>query len=372
MSELVVYSHLRWIFVWQRPQHVISRLAAGRRRTWFVEEPVVAEVERPVLRTEDHGTVVRVWLEVPGPERHVDFSDDAAWAYGARLREVLGRGDGRTSWLYTPVAYDLARSIGHDLLVYDVMDDLASFKGAPAGLRLAQAAALAAADVVFAGGRSLHESVRSRRPDAHLLASGVEPDHYAVDRSERPHGHTPVAGYVGVIDERIDLDLVARLAAELPDWEIRMVGPVVKIDPAVLPRAANISYWGARSYEELPQVMAGFDVALMPFALNQATRSISPTKTLEYLASGLPVVSTRVPDVVADFGSVVHLASDGPGFARACREALEGGIAGLEDVEALLRLRHWDTIAERMRRAIDEARAAADRDELGLTARNPA
>lgn len=372
MSELVVFSHLRWIFVWQRPQHVISRLAAGHRRTWFVEEPLAADVDAPAIRTEDHGCVTRVWLEVPGPERHIDFSDDEAWGYDGRLRSVVGGADERTSWLYTPLAYDLARALGHDVLVYDVMDDLASFKGAPAGLRLAQAAALEAADAVFAGGRSLHESVRAVRPDAHLLPSGVDAEHYAVERPRRGAGDAPVAGYVGVIDERIDLDLVARLASELPDWEVRMVGPVAKIDPAILPVAENIRYLGSRTYEELPEVMAGFDVALMPFALNQATRSISPTKTLEYLAAGLPVVSTRVPDVVADFGSVVRLAADGRGFARACREALASGIGLREDMAALLRLRDWDQIADRMARVIHEVRSPTRGEALRLTARQRA
>lgn len=356
MSDLVVLSHLRWVFVWQRPQHVISRLVASRPRTYFIEEPLAADVSEPTLRTEDHGSVTRVWLEVPGPERHVDFGADEAWVYGAELRKFLGATQKRTVWLYTPLAYELARVIGHDLLVYDVMDDLASFKSAPAGLRTAQSAALSAADVVFAGGRSLFWSIRAQRPDAHLLPSGVEPEHYAVDRPARAADQRPVAGYVGVIDERINLDLVAELASSLPDWEIRMVGPVAKIHPACLPQAPNITYPGPQRYEDLPEIMARFDVALMPFALNQATRSISPTKTLEYIAAGLPVVSTRVPDVAADYGTVVHLADDGVEFARACRDGLRSDPDERRGrVEPLLRLHHWDAIAGRMAVLMDEA-----------------
>jgi len=358
VSDLVVLSHLRWVFVWQRPQHLISRLAT-RRRTWFVEEPFAADVSKPTLRTEEHGPVTRVWLEVPGAERHIDFSADEAYVYAAELRNLMGARAARSVWLYTPLAYDLARVLGYDLLVYDVMDDLASFKGAPPGLRTAQIAALRAADVVFAGGRSLFWSLRAERPDAHLLPSGVEPEHYAVERTQRPHGRPPVAGYVGVIDERINLDLIADLASALPEWEVRIVGPVVKIDPACLPTAPNITYPGPQPYEELPSVMAEFDVALMPFALNQATRSISPTKTLEYLAAGLPVISTRVPDVVADYGTVVHLAHDGAAFARGCREALRFDPAARRaEVEPLLRLHHWDAIADRMDALMTEAAAA--------------
>jgi glycosyltransferase involved in cell wall biosynthesis len=358
VSELVVLSHLRWVFVWQRPQHLISRLAVDRPRTWFIEEPLPGDVAEPTLRTEEHGPVTRVWLEVPGPDRHIDFTADEASGYGAELASLLDDAGERTVWLYTPLAFDLARSIGYDLLVYDSMDDLASFKGAPAGLRAAQKATLEEADVVFAGGRSLFWSLRAERPDAHLLPSGVEPEHYAVERHPRPAGQPPVAGYVGVIDERIDLDLVAELAASLPEWEIRMVGPVVKIDAASLPAAPNITYPGPQRYEDLPHVMAGFDVALMPFALNEATKSISPTKTLEYLAAGLPVVSTRVPDVVADYGAVVHLADDGAGFAVACRAELRSDPDKRRaTVEPLLRLHHWDAIADRMTAVMDKAGA---------------
>ncbi len=357
MSELVVFSHLRWTFVWQRPQHLISRLARNRR-AWFVEEPLAADVPEPILRTELHGPVTRVWLEVPGTEAHVGFGGAEAAAYERALRELLGDGDDRIVWLYTPLAFTLAQSIGHELLVYDVMDDLASFKYAAPGLRFAQRQSLRVADVVFTGGRSLQQSVAGARPDAHLFASGVEPEHYAVERPHRVEGALPVAGYVGVIDERIDLDLVDGLAAALPGWEIRMVGPVVKIDPDTLPRRETITYPGAQPYERLPHVLAGFEVALMPFALNESTRSISPTKTLEYLAAGLPVVSTRVPDVVADHASVVALADDAQGFAAACLVAARSDpTLHRARVDALLRLHHWDAIAARMETILNEATA---------------
>jgi glycosyltransferase involved in cell wall biosynthesis len=371
--ELVVLSHLRWVFVWQRPQHIISRLAAGRR-TWFVEEPLATPcATRARLRSEQHGAVTRIWLEVPGPERHVGFEDRAAAAYPGLLAAHLGFGPAdpagqRTTWLYTPLALELARAVGGDRLVYDVMDDLASFKGASREVRLRQGQALKAADVVFTGGRSLHRSVVSRRPvGTHLFPSGVEPEHYAAARAARTVRDRPVAGYVGVIDERIDAALLAGLAATLPDWDIHVVGPVVKIDPETLPTAPNVYYPGPVPYAELPSVMAGFDVGLMPFALNEATRSISPTKTLEYLAAGLPVVSTRVPDVVADYDGIVDLADDAAGFATACRQRRTGlDELGAARVEAVLRQQHWDSIAARMDELITAdagAAASADREE---------
>ncbi len=354
-------SHLRWTFVWQRPQHIVSRLAS-RRRTWFVEEPwAVDGLDEPRLRTEQHGDVTRVWLEVPGPEGHMCFSDPRAAGYGAQLAALFGPHGTRAAWLYTPMALPLAEALSPQFIVYDVMDDLASFKGAPPELTLRQRRLLKCADIVFTGGRSLQRSVANHRPEgAHCFPSGVDPEHYASAIGMRRRGARPVAGYVGVIDERLDLELVADLARALPDWRICMVGPVVKIDPATLPRARNITYPGPAQYADLPKVMAGFDVALMPFALNEATKSISPTKTLEYLAAGLPVVSTRVPDVVTDFRELVDLQDDGSGFAAACRRVLEHcADARAAKSEPSLHWNHWDTIAERMEELIAATAAGA-------------
>ena len=360
-SELVVLSHLPWVFVWQRPQHLISRLARDRR-TWFVEEPLpVPGVTAPRLRTEPHGDVVRVWLEVPGPKRHVCFSDPVAADYTDMLVDLLGHHDDRAAWLYTPMALPVAQALEPSVLVYDVMDDLASFKGAPAELVLRQRRTLGMADVVFTGGRSLQRSISPRRPDAHCFPSGVDTAHYepAVEmRRPRPRR---VAGYVGVIDERLDLDLIAELAEALPDWEIRIVGPVLKIDSDTLPAAPNIVYPGSAQYSDLPEVMAGFDVALMPFALNEATRSISPTKTLEYLAAGLPVVSTRIRDVVESFADLVDLQDDGPAFASACRRVVAHcPQTRAAKAQSVLNWQNWDTIAERMAAVIATAADPAD------------
>src|SRR4051812_33307438 len=322
-SELIVLSHLRWDWVWQRPQQIVSRLSADpRRRTWFVEEPMTPPgapiTENSLASVEVDGGITRVWLQIPEQGRHVGFSDDVLPDYVAQLPELVGPPQGeRVVWIYTPLALEAALSLQPTTLVYDVMDDLAAFKDAAPELVVRQRQALRQADVVFAGGRSLHRAVAKQgRTDAELIPSGVSLDDYAVAAEERsPNPDRPVAGYVGVLDERLDLDLLADLAAAAPEWEIRMIGPVIKIDPATLPQAPNITYLGFQPYSALPGHMAELDVALMPFALNEATRSISPTKTLEYLASGLPIVSTRVADVVADFSNVVHFEDDGAGFA---------------------------------------------------------
>ena len=352
--DLVVFSHLRWDFVWQRPQHLISRLAASRR-TWFVEEPRIApDVSEPRVCERLEGAVTRLWVELPGDERHCGFGDPEFERFEDLLLPRLGHSPDRIAWLYTPMALPLARRARPDVLVYDVMDDLASFALAPEALRTRPRDALTVADLVFTGGRSLQRGIEPLRPDAHCFPSGVEPAHYAQARRMREPRERPVAGYVGVIDERLDLDLIDGLAQKLPDWDLRIVGPVVKIDKASLPQAPNVFYPGACAYEKLPHVMGTFDVALMPFALNDATRSISPTKTLEYLAAGLPVVSTRVPDVVSDFGRVVDLQDDAAGFADACRRVLEHDAEERDRrLVPLLHANNWDTIAASMSQLVD-------------------
>lgn len=354
-DELIVLSHLRWSGVWQRPQQLISRLGRDRK-TWFVEEPATPPgrtTTKKQLACEDSNGITRAWLEIPERGRHVGYEDDLIPDYADQLMEFLGAPQGqRVVWLYTPLALDIALALQPTTIVYDVMDDLASFKDADPTLADRHLQALKRADVVFAGGKSLHRSVTEQgRPDASLFPSGVSPEHYAPARRRTSvkADRTPVAGYVGVLDERLDLHLIADLADQVPHWEIRMIGPLAKLTPGQLPQAPNINYLGQQAYEQLPGLMAEFDVALMPFALNDQTRSISPTKTLEYLACNLPVVSTRVPDVVSEFGHVVYLREDAAGFADACRMLRHYDRSSLQpQLRKLLKKYHWDAIAELM------------------------
>jgi glycosyltransferase involved in cell wall biosynthesis len=364
-ADLVVFSHLRWDWVWQRPQHLISRLAQGRR-TLFVEMPCRADVTSPVVRRTAAGSVERMWVDIPQDSEIQEFGEGAPPLYLPFLTDYLADNE-RDVWLYAPTAVEMAEALDPRLLIYDVMDDLSSFADAPPEMQLRTRRALTIADVAFAGGRSLHRSAAAvRGPDpTHLFPSGVEYEHFARARELRAEKPRKTVGYVGVIDERLDLDLLRGMAEQLPDWDVQMVGPTTKIDPATLPRATNISYLGMQAYAHLPEVMAGLDVALMPFALNAATRSISPTKTLEYLAAGLPVVSTRVPDVVADWSGVVHLADDHVQFADACRQVSEHSVEVRDQRASPLRHRHeWDNIAAGMVKildaAVDEKGAEAD------------
>ncbi|MFN2464774.1 MAG: glycosyltransferase [Candidatus Dormibacteria bacterium] len=363
-TQLVVFSHLRWDGVWQRPHQVVSRLASRHGRTFFVEEPLLADVRQPTMKCLEESGVTRCVLQTPRDTPPANGSwltfGDTGGADHAQMVADLCDGVPSVAWLYSPMALPLARSLNPELLVYDVMDDLAAFVGASAEMKLRQAQALAEADVVFTGGRSLHESVVDKRHkpgNTFCFPSGVDIAHFSVARRR---GDRPVAGYVGVIDERLDLELLGAMARALPGWTIRMVGPVAKIDQRNLPHAPNIEYTGKKSYDDLPAIMAEFDVALMPFAISESTRAISPTKTLEYLAAGLPVVSTRIRDVVRDCGDVVSFADDGQGFADLCEQLRAGGtVPNPKAVEAVLHHRQWDVIAAEMSRILAQDSAAA-------------
>jgi glycosyltransferase involved in cell wall biosynthesis len=355
-TDLIVFSHLRWVWVWQRPQHLVSRVGAGGK-IWFVEEPWPSDVDAPEIRREDTDDgVTRIWLAVPDEGHPVGFDDWTLPYYQEALPGLVETTGRRVVWLYSPLVTDVATGLDPDVVVYDVMDDLATFKDAPVELAARHLDALRRADVVFAGGRSLHDGVLPHRRDAHLFPSGVDPEHYEAARRHQRTRERPVAGYVGVIDERLDLDLIGGLATALPDWDIHMVGPVTKISEDSVPTAPNITYLGKQPYERLPELMGAFDVALMPFPLDETTKSISPTKTLEYLAAGLPVVSTPVPDVVAGFSALVDLREGPTAFAEGCRHVLghERHQRDLKLAPTLHGLR-WDTIAARMSALIQEA-----------------
>ncbi|NJL96090.1 MAG: glycosyltransferase family 1 protein, partial [Anaerolineae bacterium] len=331
MTDLICISHLRWDFVWQRPQHLLSRLGQHYPyRIFFVEEPVASQqVSSPQLRvthTEDKVSVVQLLQPTPQPT-WIGHSDPlTALTYQKLLNDYLGEvgSQRRLIWLYTPMGWHFVESITHHMLVYDVMDELSAFKGAPPQLREWEARMLARANLVFTGGVSLYQSRASHNTSTHLFPSGVEIEHfaraanrYAFPRpADLPSGSGPVLGYYGVIDERMDLPLLALMAAARPDWQIVLIGPVAKIDPAELPQAPNLHYLGMKPYASLPAYLAHFDVALVPFAINAATRYLSPTKTLEYMAAHKPIVSTPIQDIEALYGEVVRIAVNAPDFVE--------------------------------------------------------
>jgi UDP-galactopyranose mutase len=392
-ATILVLSHLRWSFVFQRPQHVLSRLAA-QCDILFVEEPV-CDAQAPRLSV----TAVAPGVEVVTPhlaDPATGFADVHFQPLGRMLDELLAqrRVSSPLVWFYTPMALPILKYLEPCGIVYDCMDDLASFRFAPPELIRREGRLLDLADVVLTGGPSLHAARKTRRPDAHCLPSAVDVAHFARARLDaradeaaaaaRMHEGIPGPrlGYMGVIDERLDLHLLDDLAWHRPDWSFMMVGPVVKVDPASLPNRPNIHWTGMAAYAALPYLLPHWDLALMPFALNEATRFISPTKTLEYLAGGLAVVSTPVPDVVSLYGHVVRVASGPDGFERAIEQELARPDANdprhVEAVDALLRSSTWDAMVSRVAAAIqpwlvgEPPEETFDRSRVGVVVREPA
>jgi glycosyltransferase involved in cell wall biosynthesis len=359
-TTLICFSHLRWNFVFQRPQHLMCRFAR-EMNVVFWEEPVEIDARETAylkVRVADGCNAMRV--VVPHmPQGMPDEAREAALkrlldAHVASLRGPL------VVWYYTPMMLPFSRHLDADVTVYDAMDELSKFRFAPPRLLDLEAELLAKADIVFTGGSSLYEAKKDRHRNVHCFPSSVERTHFLKararqiqpgDQEELPR---PRLGFYGVIDERFDAELLAKIAEMRPGWSFVMVGPVVKIAPEDLPHGQNIHYLGAKTYAELPAYLSGWDVALMPFAMNESTEFISPTKTPEYLAGGKPVVSTPVKDVVRHYGRLqgVFIAGDPESFVAACEEALELShnpeSGWLAEADLLLSATSWDTTQARM------------------------
>ena len=357
--DLVCLSHLRWDLVFQRPQHLLTR-AARDRRVFFVEEPLFDDGPLRCEVQTRQGGVNRVLFHLPRGLDEAAAIDaqrqllDLLLAEHAVARYVL--------WYYTPMALPFTRHLRAEAIVYDCMDELSAFAGAPPALCRREEELLSRADLVLTGGQSLYEAKRHRHPRVYPFPSSVDVAHFSRARhaqADPPDQRTiphPRLGFFGVIDERCDVELLGGVAAARPDWHFVLLGPVVKIDPAILPQGANLHYLGAKSYEDLPRYLSGWDVALLPFARNDATRFISPTKTPEYLAAGCPVVSTSIRDVVRPYGQqgLVRIADSVADFTAAVDDALRGDrTAHQRMADAFLQRMSWDDTWERMRELMD-------------------
>jgi glycosyltransferase involved in cell wall biosynthesis len=359
--DIVCLSHLRWQFVFQRPQHLMVRFARNHR-VFFVEEPLYEDQPDHLSVSQVEGGV-RVVVPVLDRWRAEDPTQIAAVQ-----RSLIGRLMRRETienyvlWYYTPMALPFTRQLTPQAVVYDCMDELSGFASAPPELKKLERELLACADLVTTGGRSLFEAKRSLHHNVHPFPSSVDAGHFARaragvgDDSSEPADQAaipqPRIGFAGVIDERMDLSLLAGLAGQRPDWQLVLLGPVAKVDPAALPRLPNLHYLGMKPYSALPDYMAGWDVGILPFAHNDATRFISPTKTPEYLAAGLPVVATSIRDVVEPYGTsgLARIADGAAAFVAAIEAALaEGRCPRLREVDDLLGRGSWEHTAEKMR-----------------------
>ena len=361
-EDLVCLSHLRWGFVYQRPQHLLSRFAK-HQRVFFVEEPVPTTGAPRMEITVCPESGVRVCVPQM-PEGLTRASQDTIQKLLLNNLLTEQRISNYVLWYYTPMALSFSSHLQPRITIFDCMDELSAFKGAPQEMKDREAELLRRADLVFTGGQCLYEAKVGRHNDLHVFPSSIEYSHFAqarthvgdpADQTDIPH---PRVGFCGVIDERMDIELIGEVAKLRPEYQFIMIGPVAKIDPETLPQHANIHYVGGKSYKELPQYMAGWDAAILPFAHNESTRFISPTKTPEYLAAGKPVVSTSIMDVVRPYGiqKLVRIADTAQDFASAIDQAMMVDANDADwkaRVDAALAQNSWDLTHKRMRDLIE-------------------
>ena len=350
-ADLICFSHLRWDFVYQRPQHLLSRLSKTFN-VFFIEEPVfdAGAAAHYSISEKDNGITVLV----PHLPPHLDHNDIIR--YQTELLDgflKVKNSNDYAFWYYTPMALQFSGHLRPAITVYDCMDELSAFKFAPPQLKELEKQLLQMADVVFTGGHSLYNSKKEQHHNIFPFPSSVDKKHFGKARQitatpgDQSRITAPRIGFFGVIDERFDMELINSVATLQPDWHIILIGPIVKIDPAALPQRDNVHYLGGKSYNELPDYIAGWDIAMIPFLLNESTQFISPTKTPEYLSAGVPVVSTPIRDVIHPYGAngLVHIVSSPEDFIAAAKSILYDKTADrawLEKVDAFLSGHSWE------------------------------
>jgi UDP-galactopyranose mutase len=357
-EDLVCFSHLRWDFVYQRPQHLLTR-AARTMRVFYIEEPLFDAVNPWMNVRQDASGVTVIVPHVPREAGAVAIQMLLDFFMSAHAIERY------LVWYYTPMALQFSSHLKPMAVVYDCMDELSGFAGAPPGLQKAERALFARADLVLTGGHSLYLAKRQLHKNVHEFPSSVDLEHFAAarqpgaDPGDQYGIPRPRIGFFGVLDERLDRDLLSAIAERCPGWHFVLIGPVAKIPADALPRAPNVHYLGPKPYALLPKYIAGWDAAMLPFARNEATRYISPTKTPEYLAAGKPVVSTSIADVVRPYGEngLAWIADDPDDFVSALRQALcSRASEWLPRADAFLAGNSWDAswarIHERVRAAV--------------------
>jgi glycosyltransferase involved in cell wall biosynthesis len=370
---IIVHSHLAWDWVWQRPQQFHSRLSKTHP-ILFVEGPQVTDQlssSRVTLReVSDYPNIVVLQMQMPASR----FWTDGAWVDAERRRIVqsvlegpLGRKfENPVQWFYDPMAVTaFAGHMDEQAIVYDCMDELSQFRGAPPELVRRERELLAVADVVFAGGPKIAKAKRRFNSNCYSFGCGVDVAHFGKARrsstrlpKDIAHLFGAVLGYIGVVDERLDYELLAALADHDPSWNVVMVGPWTKVDPAEFPQRSNLHFLGGRDYSQLPAYAKGFDVCLMPFAKNEATEYINPTKALEYMATGRTIVSMDVEDVVVQFSEVVRIADNYNDFIAHCAESVSRPAA--DRIQAGLKLARknsWESIVSQLEKHVEDVLA---------------
>ncbi|WP_200837018.1 glycosyltransferase family 1 protein [Dyadobacter sp. 3J3] len=349
-KNLLCFSHLRWDFVYQRPQHLMTRFSEFSA-VYYLEEPIFGSYDKAFISFSER--MPNLWVCVPHLPHGLDKVEiNKELKFLLNIFFVNRDLKDFIFWYYTPMALEFSYKFVPGLTVYDCMDELSAFKFAPDDLKDLERRLFNKADVVFTGGQSLYEAKKHQHYNIHPFQSSIDKKHFSKARSkdsepaDQASINGPKLGFYGVIDERFDTDLIKNIADARPDWQFMLIGPVVKIDPAGLPKNKNIHYLGSKKYDELPLYLSGWDIALVPFLLNESTRFISPTKTPEYLAGGKPVVSTAIRDVVTPYAKnkLVSIGVDADDFILAIEALLASpeNEAWLTEVDEFLADNCWD------------------------------
>lgn len=356
--DLICFSHLRWGFVFQRPQHLLTRFAK-HQRVFFIEEPIFGDEEKLQVERVKNVFVVTPFLKHGLSQNQIKNCQEDMIRKLLRQMKI----NRYFCWYYTPMALDFTEDLLPELVIYDCMDELSAFKFAPPELTIKERELFKKADIVFTGGLSIYESKQDEHHNIFAFPSSIDKSHFGKGRTIRKQPADqknipgPRFGFFGVVDERFDIDLIAEVAKRKPSWHFVILGPVVKIDPASLPQHSNIHYLGSKKYEELPGYIASWDVALIPFAINESTRFISPTKTPEYLAAGKPVISSAIKDVVRPYGekNLVHIVSNADEFIKAGEKEMRKRTRKnwLKKVDDFLIDNSWDRTWSKMVRNIE-------------------
>lgn len=361
--DLICFSHLRWNFVFQRPQHLLTRFSK-HQKVFYIEEPFYnsERTEYTIHADSDHPNVSiivpHICAGTPDYERNLilkELMDEIILKEG--IKNYI-------CWYYSPMMLAWSDHLLPELIIYDCMDELSAFKFAPLELKTIEKELMNIADVVFTGGRSLYEAKKESHKNIYCFPSSIDKDHFSAARTPGaepqdqrliPH---PRLGFFGVIDERLDIGLLDKLSDLRPNWHVVLVGPVVKIDPAILPQKFNIHYLGGKDYKELPAYLGGWDIAILPFAKNESTKFISPTKTPEYLAGGKPVISTSIRDVVSPYGidGLVEIADSPEEFMLAAEDFLNNDDADerIQKADQFLANISWAETFREMNQIISE------------------
>lgn len=360
--EIICFSHLRWDFVYQRPQHLMTRFS-GVTKVYFFEEYMEDDIDDPYL--EIRSPITNLLIITP----HIKHgaAKESIYYQKKLLDELIliHNISNFVCWYYTPMSFAFSRHLSPALVVYDCMDELSAFKDAPKMLKENEKELMERTDLVFTGGQSLYKAKLRRHFNVHCFPSSIDQKHFSrarnplkepEDQKDIPY---PRLGFFGVLDERLDISLLKELSASMPAWHFILIGPVVKINPESLPVASNIHYLGMKSYNVLPEYISSWNVALVLFALNKSTRFISPTKTPEYLAAGKPVVSTPILDIVNSYGKekLIHIAGDTKTFIAAVQQAMKqhDDDAWIQCVDRHLSKTSWDRTWESMMGLISQA-----------------